>query len=346
MVVSYRVQQTRLMRSPLFKPTDAQRAALRAQSERLRQPEAMLELLRSGLPDGCRPHSVVSCALQSTHPDRAVLRAETRLPSGTEQAYAVKIHGDDIAERVWSFTRAMAGSDGGDDRDGACVPIGFVPSERALISPWIDGALLSEVLDSRTAGLLHRAAVVAAELHQLPTVPEPPTTIATLLDETRARCDRLRTRWPGALEHAEPLLEELWAVAPALDHATPTPVHGDLGGAQFLWTGSRLVLFDWDRFGYTDPAFDVGHFLAQLDRIGIVDPSLQAATPQWITGFARAYMAIRPGVSRRNVEFFRAMTLVWKMHTICRVHPNAWPQLVPRLAVAAHAAVQAVATPA
>ncbi|HKC47552.1 MAG TPA: phosphotransferase [Gemmatimonadales bacterium] len=333
------------MRSPLFKPSDAQRAALRAQSERLRQPEAMLELLRSGLPDRSRPDSVLSCALQSAHPDRAMLRAQTRLPSGAERAFAVKIHGDDIAERVWSFTRTLGGPDSGDDRDGVCVPIGFVPSERALISPWIDGALLSEVLDTRTAGLLRRAAVVTAELHELPTIPEPPTTVTTLLDETLARCDRLRTRWPGALEHAEPLLEELRAAAPALDHAAPAPVHGDLGGAQFLWTGTRLVLFDWDRFGYTDPAFDVGHFLAQLDRIGIVDPTLQATTPQWATGFARAYYALRPGVSRRNIEFFRAMTLVWKMHTICRVHPNAWPQLVPRLAVAAHAAVQAVATP-
>jgi phosphotransferase family enzyme len=333
------------MRSPLFKPTDEQRAALRAQSEHLQRPETMLELLRSGLPDGCRPTTVVSCVVQSAHPDRAVLRVGARRNSGAERTYAVKIYSDDIGERVWSFTRAFVGQNAGDQHDGPCLPIGFVPSERALISQWIDGALLSEVADTRTTGLLQRAAVVTAALHRQAAAPEPETTIAMLLDETQARCDRMGTRWPEALQLAEPLLDALRSAAPSLDQTGPAPVHGDLGGAQFLWTGTRLVLFDWDRFGYTDPAFDVGHFLAQLDRICIVDPQLQPYAPEWTASFTRAYFAAMPHVSRRNVEFFRAMTLVWKIHTICRVQPVAWPQLVPRLALAAQAALYTDAPP-
>ena len=333
------------MRSPLFKPTDAARAALRAQSERLRRPETMLQLLRSGLPDGWKPTAVGTCSVQTAHPDRAVLRVETRTDAGTERTYAVKIYGDDIVERVWSFTRAIAGQDAGDEHDGTCLPLAYVASERALIFPWISGVLLSEVAGSETAALLHRAASLIADLHRLTSVPEPPTTIPMLLDETQARCDRMRKRWPEALQLAEPVLDALRSTAPSLDPAAPAPVHGDLGGAQFLWTGTRLVLFDWDRFGYTDPAFDVGHFLAQLDRIGIVDPQLQAYAPEWTASFTRAYFAVMPHVSRRNVEFFRAMTLVWKIHTICRVQPGAWPQLVPRLALAAHAALDAGAAP-
>jgi phosphotransferase family enzyme len=334
------------MRLPLFRPTDEQRAALRSRLERLQQPQTMLEVVRRGLPNDLAPTTIDSCELVSAHPDRAVLQVRVRVDSRGPRTYAVKIYSDDIVEGVWRLTRAMAGRDAGDEDDGMCLPIGFVPAEQTLISPWIDGTLLTEVPHARKRELLQRASAVTATLHQLAVAPEPPTTISTLLDETGARCDRMRTRWPEAVLLAEPLLDALRHAATSLDPAEPAPVHGDLGGAQFLWTGGRLVLFDWDRFGYTDPAFDVGHFLAQLDRICIVDPQQQAYAREWTASFTRAYFAAMPRVSRPNVEFFRAMTLVWKIHTICRVQPGAWPQLVPRLALAAHAALDARAAPA
>lgn len=332
------------MRSPLFKPTDAQAAALRARLERLQQPATMLELLRSALlPAGFEPSAVVTCRQLTTHQDRVVLRVLTRADSGAEREYAVKIYCDDIVERIWSFTQTLAdGVSAAVDQLG--LPTAYVSQESALVSPWIDGTPLSEVHDVRASALLRRAASVVAGLHRRTVAPEPPTTSATLIDETLARRERLRTRWPAALPLVDPVLDELCAAAGALDAAAPAPVHGDLGGAQFLWTGSQLVLLDWDRFGFTDPAYDAGHFLAQLDRIAILNPARRAHAEDWVASFLDRYVAAMPGVSRRNVAFYRAMTLLAKTHTICRVHPSTWPQLVPQFTLAAHAALQGAAT--
>lgn len=328
------------VRSPLFKPSNAQAAALRERLERLERPATMLGLLRSALPAGFEPSAVVSSTPLTVHPDRAVLRVRARTDSGEEREYTVKCYCDDIVERIWSFTRGLAAGlpAEGDDRVG--LPIAYVRDEWALVSAWIDGIPLSEVLDARTSGLLRRAASVVATVHRLSVIPEPPTTPAMLIDETLARRERLRVRWPAALPFIDPVLGALRDAAAVLDPAAPAPVHGDLGGAQFLWTGSRLVLIDWDRFGYADPAFDAGHFLGQLDRVAIVNPALRAHAAEWIASFIDPYGAAMPGVSHRNVAFYRAMTLLWKIHTICRVQPAAWPQLVPQLARAAHAALQ------
>jgi hypothetical protein len=327
------------MLSPLFKPTDEQRSALLQRRERLLRPETVLELLRAALPAELAPAAVTHSAVQSAHLDRFVLRVQTRSHSGAESVYALKSHCDGFGARVWSFTRAISSRapDNGDER---CLPIAYAGSEDVLVFPWVDGVLLSHVRDARMPTLLRRAAGLTAALHRFDFVPEPPTTVQMLIEETRARRDRLRRHWLPAVDLFEPALAQLQEAADSLDPTEPAPVHGDLGTAQFLWTGSRLVMFDWDGFGYADPAYDVGHFLAQLDRVAILDPALRVFAPEWIASFRDAYRAVVPSVSPRNVAFYRAMTLLWKVHTICRVQPTAWPTLVPQLILAAQAALQ------
>src|SRR5262245_16426289 len=247
------------MRSPLFKPTDAERASLLERQDLLQQPQAMLPVLQAALPPGLAPAAIVSSSLQSSRLDRFVLRVQTRSAAGSDRAFAVKAYSDTLADRVWYFTRAIA-THPPVERDGMCLPIGFARREAVLVFPWVDGVRLSDVRDGRSAELLRDAGRLIATLHRLPIVPEPTTTAGMLMAETRARCDRLHTRWAPALSWVEPVVAELEDAARFLDPVEPAPAHGDLGAGQFLWTGQRLVLFDWDRFGYTDPAYDVGHF--------------------------------------------------------------------------------------
>ena len=159
-------------------------------------------------------------------------------------------------------------------------------------------------------------------------------------------CDSQRRLWPQAAPLVEPLLDALLEAVSTLDPAEPVPVHGDLGTRQFLWTGQRLLLLDLDMFGYTDPAYDVGHFLAQLERLVLVDPTVRAHAPEWLAAFGDAYLAEMPHVSPRNTWFYRALTLVRKIYTICRRERLEWPRLVPQLAEHAWAALQHVASPA
>ncbi len=326
-----------------FKPTSEQRTALRAQLVRLDQPAVALELLRDDLTANFDPTDVV-CTVQTIHPDRFVIRVQIHSAARQERSYALKVYSDDFVGRVWAHSQALSRHPQ-PDFGGLCLATRFVPSERMLVFPWVEGEFLSEIVDERKPELLQLAARVAAYLHGLPLVPEEFTTPQMLFDETRARCDRLRVRWPQTAAIIEPLMVALHDCLELLDPAEPAPVHGDMAARQFLWTGERLVLLDLDMFGYTDPAYDVGHFLAQLERRCLVDPAVNAQQSEWLGALGDAYFAAMPSVSPRNVSFYRGLTLIRKIYTICRRQPAEWPQLVPQLASRARAALQDVTLP-
>jgi tRNA A-37 threonylcarbamoyl transferase component Bud32 len=323
-----------------FKPTSEQRTALRAQLVRLEQPAAAIEVLRSVLPPDFKPANV-TCTVQSIHPDRFVTRIHVLSDTGEEHIYAVKVYSDDFVERVWTHSEALA-QHHRPKKNGLCLASCYIPSEHLLVFPWVEGQFLSEIVDERKPELLRQAARLAADLHRLPIVPEELTTAQMLFDETRARSDRLRFRWPRTAPIIEPLMAALQEMLPLLDPAEPAPVHGDMAARQFLWTGDKLVLLDLDMFGYTDPAYDAGHFLAQLERRGLVDPTVQARAPRWLASFREAYFAAMPQVSPRNVSFYRGLTLIRKIYTICRRQPADWPRLVPQFADHARAALEEV----
>src|SRR5439155_1661208 len=182
----------------------------------------------------------------------------------------------------------------------------------------------------------------AALALSVPIVPERLTTPQMLVDETRARCDNLRPAWPGTADMVEPLLAELQAAVPHLDSTDPAPIHGDMAAGQFLWTGDRLLLLDWDMFGFADPAYDAGHFVAQLERRCTLDHTLPPEAGRWPGCFRDAYLAAMPEVSPRNVSFYRALTLLQKTYTVCRRQPAEGPQQAVRLAACARAALEDV----
>ncbi len=324
-----------------FKPPREQRTALKAQRARLQQPSELLSLLRSTVvPADFRPAGAVG-RVESVHPDRFTMRAQVRSTTGEELAYALKVYSDDFVERVWAHSRALAEHYRPHD-SGVVLPSQYIPHERMLVFPWVEGRFLSDVLDDRKPALLREAARVAADLHRLPIVPDGCTTAPMVVDETLARYDRLRDRWPETAALIEPLMAALQEAVSSLDPVAPAPIHGDLSPGQFVWTGDRLVLLDLDMVAYADPAYDAGHFLAQMERRYLLDPALPADSWEWLAWFRDAYLAAMPGVSARNVAFYRGVTLMRKIYTVCRRAPVDGPTLAPRLAARARAALEDV----
>lgn len=323
-----------------FKPTREQRLALRQQLTRVQQPDTALQMLRPVLPEQFEPEQV-RVTPQSAHPDRFVVRAEFRSAAGEESAYALKAYCDDFVHQVWNYSRAVALLHRPNHRR-LCLPIRCIPEERILVSPWEPGVFLSEVRDDRKPGLLREAALLAAEVHRLPLVPEPPTTAQMFVEDTLARSDRLRTRWPEAAQLIDPLTAAMEQAVTRLEPAELAPVHGDMSPGQFVWTGERLVLLDLDMFAYADPAYDVGHFLAQMERRCVIDLTARPLAYSWLRCFEEAYLAAMPRVSPRNIAFYRGLTLLRKMYTICRREPTQWEGPVSLLAWRAQMAFEEV----
>ncbi|HVH66870.1 MAG TPA: aminoglycoside phosphotransferase family protein [Gemmatimonadales bacterium] len=327
-----------------FKASREQRASLRAQRARLEQPTAALAVLGPTLPAD-DPAEAVACGVQSVHPDRFVLRARVRTRRGQWRSYALKAYADDFCAGVWAHAQALAAC-----REMApgdlCLPIRYVARERLLVFPWVDGRCLSDVVEDAAPELFRRAARLTASLHRLALAPEPATTPEQLVALVGARCERLRRRCPEGAPVMEPLVSALAHAASALDPAEPALVHGDLWAGHFLWSGEQLVLLDLDAFGYTDPAYDVGHFLAQAEREALVDPARAARADLLRSCFLDAYRTAMPTVSSRNIAFYRALTLTRKIPTLRRIEPARWPGLAAKLAGRARAALEEMATPA
>src|SRR5262245_37265039 len=169
-----------------FKPAKEQRVAVRGQLARLLQPAVVLATLRPVLPPGFKPDDAI-CAVQGVHPDRFVLRVQARSRAGQERSFALKVYSDDFGERVWEFAQTVA-QHHAPNGHGFCLPTAYLAHERMLVFPWVDGLFLSEIVDERKPELLRIAARLAAELHCLPIVPEPPTTAQVFVEEARGRC--------------------------------------------------------------------------------------------------------------------------------------------------------------
>ena len=327
-----------------FKPTWLQRKAVRDNVIRMVQSGTVLDMFRrAGIPGDFEPTDA-DFRLESLHPDRFVLRVALRSNGHVAHSYALKVYVDEFVARVWEHCQRLA-AQAACPHGSLSLPTHFLAEERILVFPWVDGPFLSDVSDGRKTALLRDAARLAAHLHRLPVVPEDETTVPMLLDEVSERCERLRTNWPATYPLVEPFPDMLRQAATFLDPATPALVHGDLATGQFLCARDRLVLLDQDMFGYTDPAYDVGHFLAQQERRCLLDPSVREHADEWLAAFSDTYLAANPQVSRRNVSFYWGLTFVRKVYTLCRRDPVTAVSEGPLLADCARRCLSEVMRP-
>jgi len=321
-------------------PTREQRKELRATLARYQRPEVALETVRTCLHAGFEPETVI-CNLQSVHPDRFVMQVRVGSAAGEELDYALKVYSDDFGGQMWALAQTLLEHQPS-NHNGLCLPRQYLRQERALVYPWVDGTRLSDIVDDRKPELLRRAAALAADFHRTRQAAVPALTPEMVVAETLDRCGRLRYRWPSIEPTLKPLIRLLQRAAAVLDPAQPALIHGDMAAGQFLWTGDRLVLLDMDTTCLGDPAYDVGHFLGQLERRCVLDASLPAHAREWLSCFRVAYPATTLGVSWRNVSFYQGVTLVRKMYTLSQRDPIGGPQLASRLAERARAAFEAI----
>jgi aminoglycoside phosphotransferase (APT) family kinase protein len=133
------------------------------------------------------------------------------------------------------------------------------------------GALLAHPrhVPARARPAVRRAARALAELHAAPVV-------STRSRPVGRELQRFAQRAAGVAEVDPPLSRELGRLARRLTQAhTALParqdglVHGDCTPGQFLLRGPHVYLLDLDHCGMSDPATDVGTFLASLRQLAV-----------------------------------------------------------------------------
>jgi streptomycin 6-kinase len=219
-------------------------------------------------------------------PLRVVARYEVALADGTTAVLVGKWYAGDRGAVVASELEYLSGI-------GLPVAplLGYWPDVRLLLTAWVPGQMLTRLLAARTdtARAVARAAGCwAARLHGS----DMPTPRSCGPAKQRASL----AQWRATSAEVADLSDR---VARALTgYGDPNrPVHYDHHHEQVVESHGGAIVLDLDEAGRGDPAFDVAHFLAHLELLGLQhhrDPAAyNDAAAQYRAGYAE--MATWPG---------------------------------------------------
>ncbi len=149
--------------------------------------------------------------------------------------------------------------------DPACLVTCYVEGQAMTPNELRDPAALTEVAYAVRA--FHDSGL------ELPARFDPFDLVRRYAEGATARGAQLPDGYPAALERAAGIAA---AIGGHPEHRA-RPTHNDLLAANFLSTGARIVIVDWEYAGMGDPFFDLGSFTANNELTDAEEESLLAA---------------------------------------------------------------------
>jgi hypothetical protein len=212
------------------------------------EPTLLDKLRRVGFqPDG-PPFSV-------GRPDHATLPLVS--PGGAPVVAKLYPHGG--GERCFDDMRRLWASSFGSRRSppGLPRPVEYLRDVQALLIERVDGRVLLETGTPLWTALEGTVSLLA-DLHESDAEPTRRRDPRKLRRSIRSRAEGARDLAPKLAPRFEDLADalEAYAVTPG----SLVPSHGDFSPRNVLVSAERLLLIDWDRFQWADPARDVAYF--------------------------------------------------------------------------------------
>jgi thiamine kinase-like enzyme len=132
----------------------------------------------------------------------------------------------------------------------------FDPDTGVMICAYVEGATM-DAARFRDLGAVARAARAFRRMHDWPEAFQTRFDLFQKMDEYLTLLRKLQAPVPEGYEHAQ---AEASAVRAALERnpAALAPCHCDPLAENFLDTGSRMVIVDWEYSGMNDPMWDLG----------------------------------------------------------------------------------------
>jgi aminoglycoside phosphotransferase (APT) family kinase protein len=235
-------------------------------------------------------------------------------------------------ERLENLVRLVPRSDGS---SSVPAPLMLVEELGMIFQEHVDGQdLRAAAAVGDHGGLAARAGCWLAALHA--SAPVPGLKVMSVEREvakvgqwaaevapyvTEAAAHRLH----AACRALRALVSEAHAYRPAM-------IHKDFYYAHVRWSGTRLSVLDFDQLSIGDPAFDVGHFLAHLERHAHRTTGRFDAFAPLGADFLRSYLAHSAVDVRARVPFYRAYTFIKLAATEARRKQGAWQDATRALA--------------
>ncbi|TMB14435.1 MAG: hypothetical protein E6J71_21285, partial [Deltaproteobacteria bacterium] len=279
--------------------------------------------------------------LRDLLPGRPDLRAG---PVGTlaykpQRRYVGRLLGPDgplvlkvCAAKDYAATVATAGALG--SRGLLRIPrvLGCSDQHRVLAFEWLAGERLSDLVvqRGRTGGEPPRdaaalAGAALAALHAQPADGLPRLARAEEARQLCARAEELAHTFPPLAERAAVLARRLATRlrdAPTAEHA----IHGDFYAKQVLLDGRGVGIIDLDQAARGDPAFDLGRFIAHLERAALRDGLPARHVADLTRAFLEGYQAATGRPAPERVDLYVAIGLFLMLRDPFRYHEPGWPE--------------------
>ena len=253
-----------------------------------------------------------------------------------------KLYNEDQALKVYHTLRELRRHGLAAGRFLVPQAVACVPEHRLLLLTWTEGELLSSVFVAGV-GTNQEVAGAAEWLLRL-------HSCGVNTGRRYSFSDHLRTlaSWKELLTEVYPEGEHLLDALLArfeqrgreLSGWLPGPIHRDFTPEHLVVDGDRFTCLDFDEFCQYDRLFDVAHFAAHLQFLGLRHLGALNHFDSLVGQFQAAYEAGTKDYSDQRLRLYKAITYFKLGRFVALVQqPDGWRQMLPELLDAARCLV-------
>jgi aminoglycoside phosphotransferase (APT) family kinase protein len=263
---------------------------------------------------------------------RHLLRYDPDGAKGPGSVFA-KIYNNDKGERLFAVVTALSDWLAAQGAQLTTVrPLAYLPDETTVLYPWVDGAPLSQLLqtpDATSDAVIGRAGAALRALHAIPLdlVELKPHSLAKELKGVASAAEHIHKLLPATGAQIRAILERAAALHERLPQEPPGFAYGDFKSDHLWVTPGPLTLIDFDTCYLFDPAIDIGKFLADLrwwyDSYGL--PTVEAAQERFLDAYC-------PAPERMpRARLYEVLVLVKTVARRVRLFDENWDERTARL---------------
>lgn len=225
--------------------------------------------------------------------------------------------------------------------------LGHSDKHHVLAFQWAEGDLLSDLLLRRDVdyAALERVGTALSEAHRLNASKLPQLTRESEASILLSVASGLSFLCPHLADRVNTLARRLSALL-LQEPLVSRPVHGDFYAKQVLLAGERVVILDFDSAVAGDPAFDLGLFIAHLERGALRHTvrrdSVVPAADALLSGYRAA--TDMPVAEQKVGLYVAAGLLKLAPHPFRNLHPD-WPAGIEATLARAEAKLNKVTAP-
>jgi aminoglycoside phosphotransferase (APT) family kinase protein len=236
--------------------------------------------------------------------------------SSGKQVYYGKLFSNDIDDLIKTISELHQASEENPDLPRIPRPVAYWPDMRMVLQPAVASGIefTKYAYDTNYPAAereewVRKAGATLGALHNS-TVPGETRTINDDLRDLHEYTTMMIRVKPKIAEQYEEAIQQIIAKIDGRKEPTPVASHGAMRTDQFILQGDRFAIIDLDGYCWSNPARDLGNFLAYLCWKAIRQPEHGQYVERAGRAFLEGYLEIQPDIDEHWLSIYQAASLL------------------------------------